>query len=94
MKENGRYVPEKFSIISEKRTRKISIHSENERMKNKEHKLGFKAEDVKYIVVKTEKEILRFAEFIQNKLRTEFDEKERMLLISKLVSSEQIKDDM
>ena len=71
------------------------ISRSNDEMKAKEHRLGFETKDVKYIVVRTEGEIKRFAEFIQNSLSDEtFKENEKNLLISKLISAEQIKEDM
>ena len=71
------------------------IHSENEKMKKNEHKLGLEVKDVKYIVVRTEAEIKIFADFIQTNLRNVFkNEDERNVLVSKLISAEQIKEDM
>ncbi len=89
-----RYVPENFSVLSEKKVDIKFVHLENERMKEKGHKLGFKVEDVKYIIVRTEAEIPKFAEHIQKRLKKIYTEKEISLLVSKLISAMQIKEDM
>ena len=90
-----RYVPEDFPVISDEMANSKLISRSNDEMKAKEHRLGFETKDVKYIVVRTEGEIKRFAEFIQNSLSDEtFKENEKNLLISKLISAEQIKEDM
>ena len=89
-----RYVPESFPIISEAQTDPLRVKSENEKMTSKEHKLGFEAKDVKYIIVRTENEIPKFAEFIEKKLKDRFSDNERSLLISKLISAKQITEDM
>ncbi len=89
-----RYVPEHFPVIGEKRANDSLITVANEKMRQKKHQLGFTAKDVKYIIVKTEEEIPKFAEFIQKSLKQVFKEDERNLLVSKLISAKQIKEDM
>ena len=56
--------------------------------------LNFSAKDIKYIIVKTEREIPEFVDFIENDLEDQFTSSERKLLVSKLISVEQIKDDL
>jgi len=87
-----RYVPSDFAVLPEDIDKKI-LNSENEKMKVKSQ-LKFKAVDVKYIIVKKEKEIPKFADFIEKDLESRFDTNNRRLLVSKLISVEQIKDDI
>ncbi len=63
-------------------------------MEAEDERLNFSAKDIKYIIVKTEKEIPEFVDFIENDLKGQFNFFERTLLVSKLISVEQIKDDM
>jgi len=88
-----RYVPDGFSIVSDKNIIPDWIEKANETLKKKEHKLNFDANNVKYIVVKSEHEIPAFTHFI-NKNLLNFNEDERSLLASKLISVTQIREDM
>ncbi|MEK7200130.1 MAG: hypothetical protein AAB212_09465, partial [Bacteroidota bacterium] len=54
-----------------------------------DERLNFSAKDIKYIIVKTEKEIPEFVDFIENDLKGQFNSFERKLLVSKLISVEQ-----
>lgn len=57
----------------------------------KKSPLKFSASDIKYIIVKSEKEIPDFVEYIEKDLAHRFpNEKERKLLVSKLISVDQI----
>ena len=61
----------------------------------KKNPLNFSARDIKYIIVKSEKEIPDFVEYIEKDLAKRFpDEKERKLLVSKLISVDQIEVDV
>ncbi len=90
-----RYVPSDFSVISKKRAKLNEVSEANEQMKSRECRLGFLAKDIKYIVVKHEKEIPEFVDFIENDLKERFpNEKDRKILLSKLIGVNQIEDDM
>jgi hypothetical protein len=88
-----RYVPKGFSVLPEKLQNPSIIEEENVKMSAKQ-RLAFKAIDIKYIIVKKESEIPEFVDFIENDLKSIFNENERKLLVSKLISVQQIKDDM
>jgi hypothetical protein len=89
-----RYVPSTFPVISKLRTKSTEIFDKNERM-SKTEKLRFTAKDVKYIIVKNEDDIPEFVDFIEEELQDRFpDPKERKILVSKLISVNQIDDDM
>lgn len=89
-----RFVPQQLRVLSKQKTSDAKIEVENEKIKNMdEAKLGFFAEDIKYIIVKEEKEIPDFANFIEKELKR-FKPKERKLLVSKLISVTQINEDM
>lgn len=87
-----RFVPKKFPVLAVRRAKTDLLSRANARMKTEE-KLNFSAKDIKYIIVKTEKEIPEFVDFIEKYL-SQFTHSERKLLVSKLISVEQIKDDM
>lgn len=90
-----RYVPEKFEVIGEGNVNSKLIQFENKKMEEKEHRLRFGIHDIKYIVVRTESEIKKFADFIHTNLNAVFpNSDERNLLVSKLISAQQIKEDM
>lgn len=88
-----RYVPNGFQVIEEKHISKSSIEMGNNNMRRSK-KLIFKAKHIKYIVVKNENEIPEFVDFIEKKLTKQFSRRERKLLVSKLISVENINDDM
>ena len=88
-----RYSPNSFPVLPEKIEDHGFLETENNRMA-KSKPLIFTAHDVKYIIVKNEKEVSAFAEFIILNLQKRFTVSERNLLISKLISVEQIRDDM
>jgi hypothetical protein len=88
-----RFVPSNLYVISETATSKSDIKKTNKKLEL-DKKLSFKAEDIKYIIVKEEKEIPDFVEFIEDELENSFIPSEKKLLVSKLISVEQIKDDM
>lgn len=88
-----RYVPRKIPVLSSLHAKKEDIEKANILMKK--NMLRFSARDVKYIIVKSEKEILDFVEFIEKELIVRFpNEKERKLLVSKLISVDQIEEDV
>lgn len=88
-----RFVPEKFPVLSKLHTKKEDIEKANAKMKKS--KLNFSARDIKYIIVKSEKEIPDFVKYIEEDLADRFpSEKERKLLVSKLISVDQIEDDV
>lgn len=87
-----RFVPNTFNVLPKAKTNKTLLENINAQMQ-REEKLTFEAKDIKYIIVKRENEILEFADFIETQL-TQFEPSEKKLLISKLISVEQIKDDM
>jgi hypothetical protein len=68
----------------------LNFNKANQKLKQKKEQLIFKPEDVKYIIVKTEREIMEFAKLINRNPRFK---KKSKLLISKLISVEQIKAD-
>jgi len=88
-----RFVPKNFPVVAEKNATTIALEKANNEMQEND-RLMFKAKDVKYIIVKRESEIPDFVSFIETKLIKDFDEKERKLLVSKLISVQQIKEDM
>jgi hypothetical protein len=89
-----RFVPKKFNVIPEAEVRDNIIQVQNADMQNTAT-LPFKAADVKYIIVKTEREIPEFVNFIEKDLSIRFpDVRDRQLLLSKLISVEQIRDDI
>ena len=89
-----RFVPKNFPVLPEKRASTSLLEKVNLKMQRDE-RLIFKAADVKYIIVKEEKEIPGFVRFIEEDLTKQFKKPEdRKLLVSKLISAEQIADDM
>jgi hypothetical protein len=89
-----RFVPKEFPVLGGVQAKKDEIKKANLEMQGKS-KLNFVAKDIKYIIVKTEKEIPAFVEFIEKDLKDRFpNEKERKILVSKLISVDQIGDDM
>jgi len=50
--------------------------------------------NIKYIIVREEDEIPEFVDFIEEDLKDKFKMPERKLLVSKLISVQQIRDDM
>lgn len=88
-----RFVPKNFPVLPVKSTRIKLLSKANAKMEANE-KLIFSATDIKYIIVKTEKEIPEFVDYIESELVEQFTAFERKLLVSKLISVEQIKDDM
>jgi hypothetical protein len=89
-----RYVPPDFPVLSKRLNKRREIDEANANLK-KSHKLEFSAKDIKYIVVKDENEIPEFVDFIYKKLKNRFfNINDRKILISKLISVNQIEDDM
>ena len=88
-----RYVPKDFPVLPEKLAHGTDIEEENKKMIEK-HSLRFGVKDIKYIIVKRESEIPDFVKFIETKLKKQFNLVERKLLVSKLISAEQIREDM
>jgi len=88
-----RYSPMKFRVYSEKLVPDETLKRENDKMK-KQEKLTFEGKDVKYIIVKDEDEIPEFVDFIERTLKNRFTKAETKILVSKLISVEQIRDDM
>jgi hypothetical protein len=88
-----RYVPKKFPVLSGVNSKKDDVEKANFLVKKSP--LKFSASDIKYIIVKSEKEIPDFVEYIEKDLADRFpNEKERKLLVSKLISVDQIDDDV
>lgn len=87
-----RYVPTNFQVLPKTKTTKKSVENRNVEMQKRDG-LTFEAKDIKYIIVRLENEIPEFADFIESQL-TQFKMSDRKLLVSKLISAEQIKDDM
>jgi hypothetical protein len=87
-----RYVPEGFSVLPEDIDKSL-LNKENIKMK-KNSRLQFSAIDIKYIIVKEEGEIPEFVSYIENHFKNIFNKNERQLLMSKLISVEQIRDDI
>lgn len=88
-----RFVPKNFPVLAIRRANPELLARANAKMEADE-RLNFSAKDIKYIIVKAEKEIPEFVDFIENDLKGQFNPFERKLLVSKLISVEQIKDDM
>lgn len=88
-----RFVPKTIPVIPEKNATTASLDKANAEMQVNE-RLIFKAKDIKYIIVKKESEIPELVNFIEKGLSNEFDENERKLLVSKLISVQQIEEDM
>jgi hypothetical protein len=88
-----RFTPNNFPVLEEKGTKESFLIEENMKMENGAQ-LTFKAKDIKYIIIKKEFEIPEFVDFIENDLKEQFEEHERKLLVSKLISVQQIRDDM
>jgi len=65
---------------------------ENENQKLFDYKLGFKPSDIKYIFVKSEKEIHPMMEELRN-IKSRFSRKEIDVLTSKIITTEQIRED-
>lgn len=65
---------------------------ENENKKLFEYRLGFKPSDIKYIFVKNENEIHPMMEELRN-IKSRFSRKEIDILTSKIITTEQIKED-
>jgi len=66
------------------------FYEENRKLEKKE--LGLSASDVKYILVSKEKEIDKLATYIKD-IAAEYSDIEKNLLVSKIISLEQIKED-
>ncbi len=93
-----RFVPKKFRVIAEIEREQEEmnqiIKDYNLEMQTKSQ-LKFAAKDIKYIIVKNENEIPEFVDFIERELEPTFkDEKERKLLVAKLISVQQIGEDI
>lgn len=88
-----RFVPKNFPVVAEKRATKILLQRANEKMMLDE-KLTFGAKDVKYIILKKENEIPDFVNYIERELKSVFGKDDRKLLVSKLISVEQVREDM
>lgn len=88
-----RYSPNNFPVLPEKIEDHAFLEKENKKIANSKS-LTFTARDIKYIIVKKENEISSFADFIIGSLKKEFTYPERNLLVSKLISVEQIRDDI
>lgn len=65
---------------------------ENENQKLFEYRLGFKPSDIKYIFVKSENEIHPMMEQLR-KIKSRYSRKEIDILTSKIITTEQIKED-
>ena len=88
-----RYVPKKFQVLSGVNSKKEDVEKANSLLKK--NPLKFSANDIKYIIVKSEKEIPDFIQYIEKDLANIFpNEKERKLLVSKLISVDQIEVDV
>lgn len=89
-----RFCPEKFHIIEKQKENEKIVEQENEKLKNTK-RLSFTSHQVKYIIVKKEDEIPKWAKFISDDLDDVYKTvDERRLLVSKLISAKQIRDDM
>ncbi len=88
-----RFSPMKFRVYLEKQVTDDFLKKQNGRMR-KQEKLIFKAKDIRYIIVKDEDEIPEFVDFIERNLKKDFAKSEIKLLVSKLISVQQIRDDM
>lgn len=88
-----RYVPKKFQVLRGVNSKKEDVEKANSLLKK--NPLKFSANDIKYIIVKSEKEIPDFIQYIEKDLANIFpNEKERKLLVSKLISVDQIEVDV
>jgi hypothetical protein len=92
-----RYVPkiEFDSVVKNNLSKEEFSNStilENENQKLFEYRLGFKPSDIKYIFVKSEKEIHPMMEQLRN-IKSRFSRKEIDVLTSKIITTEQIKED-
>lgn len=89
-----RFCPENNSIIAASKGIAKFILEENEKLKIGK-RLTFGPQHVKYIIVKREDEIPKWAKFIDVELKSVFKSSDdRRLLVSKLISAKQITDDM
>lgn len=88
-----RYIPIGYPVLPENLS-SPNVLDEGNRKMSESNKLHFRAIDVKYIIVKKQSEIPEFFKFIDTDLKEMFNESERQLLMSKLISVEQIRDDM
>jgi phosphopantetheinyl transferase (holo-ACP synthase) len=90
-----RFVPRELPVLSAKKVdaAEIKIHNSNMDVKNYLH---FIASDVKYIIVKHESEIPYFVRFIEDDLSgiNRGSKDDLRLLATKLISAEQITEDM
>lgn len=92
-----RYVPKiEFDSVVKNNLSKEEFSNptilENENQKLFEYRLGFKPSDIKYIFVKSEKEIHPMMEQIRN-IKSKFSRNEIDVLTSKIITTEQIKED-
>ena len=85
-----RYVPDVNPICAKVIDDKI-VNEEKLNEKTREHMLGFTSTDVKYLIVKTEKQRIDLLTAIDKKY--DATEKEKVLLKSKIITCEQIKND-
>lgn len=88
-----RYAPMNFRVLEEKEATERVLENENKKMQEVE-KLIFDAKNIKYIIVSEEDEIPEFVDFIEGDLKSQFKAPDRKLLVSKLISVQQIRDDM
>ena len=90
-----RFVPKELPVLSAERIRSAQIKNLNSDMDARIY-LRFFVSDVKYIIVKRESEIPYFVKFIEDELaiRCRGTEDELRLLATKLISAEQISEDM
>lgn len=92
-----RYIPkiDFDSIVKKNLSKEEFLNPEilkNENQKLYEYRLGFKPSDIKYIFVKNENEIHPMMEQLRN-IKSKFSRKEIDVLTSKIITTEQIKED-
>lgn len=88
-----RFIPKNFPVVPESKMNHRKLKEDNAKLQ-REELLRFESRDVKYIIVKNDKEIEEFVDFIERKLIQKFEARERKLLLSKLICVDQISDDM
>lgn len=80
----------KSNLTKEEFSNPTILKNENDKLF--EYRLGFKPKDIKYIFVKNEKEIHPMMEKLRN-IKSRFSRKEIDVLSSKIITTEQIKED-
>jgi len=81
----------KYFLTTNEYRNSIKLADENEKLK--ECKLGFEPGDIRYVIIKAEKEVIEMIEALKRIKRPKYDEKTIEILISRIITCDQIQKD-